>query len=75
MRVRCLTCGTEDIPATDSLRRGSAVIDGDTTIYDHISIWHPDEFVRIEEFDQDGFVLIRATGEMAPSAGDTDGLH
>lgn len=64
MKVRCLTCGTDDIPETFGLCRGDAVvIEGDTSINDHISIWHPDEFVRVESIE-DGVAIIRATGEM-----------
>lgn len=62
MRVRCLTCDTDDIPETEGLRRGDAVIEGDTTINDHISIWHPNEYVRIEGIEN-GVWEIRATGE------------
>lgn len=67
MRVRCLTCDTDDIPPTRGLRYpNGAILDHDTTIYDHCQIWHPNEFVTIESMTHDSAV-IRATGELFES--------
>lgn len=59
----CVACERGDFPRTDHLGI-------DSTVRDHLRIWHPEEWANVEL--KDDSLIIRPTGEMRHSDGADD---